>query len=47
MLREGFRVDRGSDDMPEAERAAVISAAWHQIQRCLAFGNAAMVLSAA
>ena len=33
-------------DLPEAERSAVIATTWRKIQRCLAFGNAEMLLSA-
>ena len=33
-------------DLPDADRSAVISATWRKIQRCLAFGNAEMLLSA-
>ena len=32
--------------LPEAERSGVISTTWRKIQRCLAFGNAEMLLSA-
>ena len=33
-------------DLPDADRSAVISTTWRKIQRCLAFGNAEMLLSA-
>ena len=33
-------------DLPDAERSGVISSTWRKIQRCLALGNAEMLLSA-
>ena len=34
-------------DLPEVERSSLIATAWRQFQRCLATGNAEMLLSAA